>query len=367
VADDTTKDDKTEAATPRRREEAREKGQVALSSEMSTVLILIGWMFAIVVAGGTLSRAVAASVGSGLGDLAQLGTMEMSTRDAARIFMSTIAHPAKACLLLIIPILLLAALVSYAQIGFRVAPKAVSPDLAKINPIKGLERLFSARSVMRTLMAALKIMIVLTTVALIAWAHIEEIVALSGVDLGPTLAGIGQVSLRCVAGAIGAMLFLALFDFFFQRWQHDKDLRMSRQELLQEHKSTEGDPHLRARIRSLQREMASRRMMSEVPKATVIVTNPTHYAVALLYERDEEGRSSGAPRVVAKGVDHVAQRIKRVAREHGVTCFENVALARTLHARVEIGEEIPVDLYAAVAEIVAAVFRAGDSTPVKAA
>jgi flagellar biosynthetic protein FlhB len=367
VAEETTKDQKTEAATPRRREEAREKGQVALSSEMSTVLILIGWLFAIVVAGGTLARAAAASVGSGIGELARLGTIEMSTTDAARICMSAMAHPARACLVLIVPILFLAALVSYGQIGFRVAPKAVSMDLAKINPIKGLERLFSARSVVRTLMALLKMLIVLSTVALIAWAHIEEIVALAGSDLGPTLAGTGQVSLRCVAGAIGAMLCLALFDFLFQRWQHDRDLRMSRQELLQEHKSTEGDPHLRARIRSLQREMASRRMMSEVPKATVIVTNPTHYAVALLYERDQEGRSSRAPRVVAKGVDHVAERIKRVAREHGVTCYENVALARTLHARVEIGEEIPVDLYSAVAEIVAAVFRAGDSAPKRAA
>lgn len=366
MAEESTKDDKTEAATPRRREEAREKGQVALSSEMSTVLILIGWLFAVVVAGGMLSRAVAASVGSGIGDLATLGTIEMTTADAARIFTSTIAHPVKACLILIVPILLLAVLVSYAQIGFRIAPKAVALDPAKVNPIKGLERLFSARSVVRTLMALLKILIVLITVALIAWAHIEEIVVLSGSDIGPTLAGVGQVSLRCVAGAILAMLFLALFDFFFQRWQHDKDLRMTRQELRQEHKSTEGDPHLRARIRSLQREMASRRMMSEVPKATVIVTNPTHYAVALHYERDEEGRSSGAPRVVAKGVDLVAERIKRIARKHGVTCFENVALARTLHARVEIGEEIPVDLYAAVAEIVAAVFRA-DSSPKRAA
>ena len=149
-------------------------------------------------------------------------------------------------------------------------------------------------------------------------------------------------------------MILGLIDLAFQRWQLERDLRMSRQEIKEENRITEGDPHVKARVRQLQREMATSRMMADVPKATVVVTNPTHFSVALLYDRAAEGR---APRVVAKGVDFVAQRIRSVAGEAGVLCYEDPALARALHAQADIGQEIPEDLYAAVAEVLAYVYR----------
>jgi len=167
---------------------------------------------------------------------------------------------------------------------------------------------------------------------------------------------VGLVALRATGAALAVILALAVLDALFQRLQHERDLRMTRAEVKEEHRLTEGDPHVRARIRSIQRELAMRRMMSDVPKSTVVVTNPTHYAVALRYERQAGGRTS-APIVSAKGVDHLAQRIKAVAAEHGVRCHEDVALARALYARVRVGQEIPEELYGAVAAVIATVYR----------
>jgi flagellar biosynthetic protein FlhB len=366
MAEDKSHGDKTEEATPRRREEAREQGQVALSSEATAALLLFGWLGGFLLLGGTLARATGGGLAFGIEELAERGTRELSLPDAAEIVTASLVPAAKAAALLIVPLLLLGMLVSYGQIGFRVTPKAVAIDFAKLDPAKGFGRLFSLRSLMRTLLAASKILVILTTVALIAWVQMGKIATLTASDLWPALAGVGHVALRCVVAALVAMLVLALADLFFQRWQHERELRMTRQELKQELKATEGDPHLRARIRAVQREMASRRMMSEVPKATVIVTNPTHYAVALRYRRDMED-DQRAPVVVAKGMDLVAQRIKELGREAGVPLYEDVALARALHARVELGQEIPTDLYTAVAEVLAFVYRVqGAAEPARA-
>src|SRR5262245_65434183 len=173
-------------------------------------------------------------------------------------------------------------------------------------------------------------------------------------ELGPLLVALGVVLLRTSAAALGVILLLAVLDALYQRLQHERDLRMTRAEVKEEHRLAEGDPHVRARIRAVQREIAMRRMMSDVPEATVVVTNPTHYAVALRYER--EGAAS-APVVVAKGIDHLAVRIQAVARENDVPCHEDVPLARALHARVAIGQAIPEELYAAVAAVLATVYR----------
>jgi len=211
---------------------------------------------------------------------------------------------------------------------------------------------------MRTLMALGKLTLIVASMIAAAWTQIDHIVLLAGAELGPALAGTGHIALRCVAAALLAILVLAAADAGYQRWQHERDLRMSRKDIKEEHKSLEGDPHIKSRIRRVQMELAARRMMSEVPKATVVVTNPTHYAVALRYERkDGAGGPVGAPRVVAKGVDEVAARIKEVAREAGVICFEDVPLARALHARCRLGDEVPIDLYQAVAEVLAYVYR----------
>jgi flagellar biosynthetic protein FlhB len=355
VAENQDKDQKTEEATPRRRQEAREKGQVPLSTELLAALLLAGWMLGFVVYGGSLARAAGGVMSSTIRNLGTLGTGELDMQDFVGVLRDTASSVSPAMAIFLLPLLLLGVLLGYGQIGFQITPKAVAFDFAKLNPIKGLGRLFSMRSVVRTSLALTKITLIGVVMATIAWTQIDEISRLDGTDVGPVLAGIGHVTLRCLAGALVTIVALALLDMSFQRYQHGVDLRMTKQEIKDELKSTEGDPHLRGRIRRVQREMASRRMMADVPDATVVVTNPTHYAVALSYD-DKERDLRSAPRVVAKGVDFVAQRIKEIARDAGVVCYEDVPLARALHAQCEIGDEIPLDLYQAVASVLAYVY-----------
>lgn len=357
MADDSD-DDKTESATAHKRNEAREQGQTALSSELIVALLLCGWAATLALNGGRLAEALGGTLRGTIESLGALGTQELSIPSAAALLSSLARPAASAFLFLLVPLFLLGWLAGYGQIGFRLTPKAIEADPAKIDPFKGLGRLFSTRSLVRTLMALGKLALIAAAMGFAAWSQLDRIVLLAGAELGPALAGTGHIALRCVAAALLAILVLAAADAAYQRWQHERDLRMSRKEIKEEHKTLEGDPHIKSRIRRVQMELASRRMMSEVPKATVVVTNPTHYAVALCYERQgPDGAPTGAPRVTAKGVDAVAERIKELARESGVLCFEDVPLARALHARCSLGDEVPIDLYQAVAEVLAYVYR----------
>ena len=356
MADGAERDQKTEEATPRRREEAREKGQVPLSSELVAATMLAGWMLALAFQGERLAGAVGGLLASSLQALGSLGTAELGQSQLVELLTTKGRVVGGALALLFLPLMSVGVLVGYGQIGFRVTPKALAFDPSRLDPFKGFGRMLSARSAVRTGLAVLKILLIGGVMAAIAWLQLGDITTLGGGELGPVLAGIGYVAARCAAGAIGVVLLLAVLDLAFQRFQHGRDLRMSKQEVRDELKSTEGDPHLKGRIRRVQRELASRRMMADVPDATVVVTNPTHYAVALRYE-DRERDERSAPRIVAKGVDRVAERIKDVAREAGVPCYEDVPLARALHAQCEIGDQVPVELYEAVAGVLAYVYR----------
>jgi flagellar biosynthetic protein FlhB len=350
------RDQKTEEATSRRREEAREKGQVPLSLELVAAMMLAGWMLGLAFYGGELAGRIGTILAGSLENVGRLGTAELGDKQLVGL-MTDVGELVGAALLgLLLPLMLLGVVVGYAQVGFRVTPQAVSFDPSRLDPLKGLERMFSSRSVVKTAQALAKIALIAAVMVSIAWLQVGRITLLGGGELGPVLAGIGYVAARCAAGAIGTVLLLAVVDLVYQRFQHGRDLRMTKQEVRDELKSTEGDPHLRGRIRRVQREMASRRMMADVPTATVVVTNPTHYAVALRYD-DEERAQKAAPRVVAKGVDFVAQHIKQLAHEAGVICYEDVPLARALHAQCEIGDQVPVDLYEAVAGVLAYVYR----------
>ncbi len=355
MADQADKQQKTEEATPQRRREAREKGQVALSTEAVSAASLLAIAGAFLLMGGFFVQAVGALVAGSLESIDVNGTRELESGHAASLVSDAIGSISGEFFLVILPALAVAALVGYAQAGLQVTPKSVSLDVAKISPAKGMKRLFSARSAVRAAMAFAKVVVVMTTIGVLAWLQMPNMSVLAGAELGPALQVIGAVLVRCVAGALLVILVLGLIDLVFQRTQHSKDLRMTRQEVKEEMKNTEGDPHLKARVRQIQRDVASRRMMTEVPTATVVVTNPTHYAVALKYERDTAEGS--APRVVAKGADAVAQRIKEVAADADVTLFEDRLLARALHARAEIGDEIPADLFEAVAAVLAYVYR----------
>jgi len=355
VADQADKQQKTEEATPQRRREAREKGQVALSTEAVSAMSLAAMAGSILIMGGFLAQAVGVLVVASLEGLGSNGQLVLESTTAASIITDSVQGIAAEFFLVILPALGIAALVGYGQAGLQITPKAVTLDAAKINPTKGIQRLFSSRSVVRACMALAKVLVVVGTIGLVAWHQAPNVSALAGSDLGPALQMVGAILVRCVSSALIAILALGLIDLVFQRTQHSKDLRMTRQEVKEEMKNTEGDPHLKARVRQIQREVASRRMMADVPSATVVITNPTHYAVALRYDRDSAEGS--APTIVAKGVDAAAQRIKQVAADAGVTLFEDRLLARALHARAEIGEEVPVDLFEAIAAVLAYVYR----------
>ena len=351
---DQDKDSKTEEATPRKREEAREKGQVAMSQEFVAALMLCAGLGALAMGGGRVVGGVGGLLARSLETVGERGQTHLDAYAAAGILESSLRPSAMTLLFLLVPVVGVGALVAYGQIGFQFTPKAVEFDLNKLNPLKGLQRMFSARSVMRLTLAVLKMAAIAVTMSLLAWRQMPSVLNLAGSELGPMLRGLGRVVMLCTLGAVIAVLAISLFDLLFQRWQHDRDLRMSKQEVKEERKNTEGDPHVKARIRSVQREMAQRRMMADVPKASVVITNPTHYAVALRYERED---GAGAPKVLAKGTDAVAQRIKEIARENDVPLHEDVPLARALHAQCEVGDEIPEDLYAAVATVLTHVYK----------
>lgn len=350
--------ERTEEPTPRRRQEARERGQVPLSHEIVGVALLFALVLAFALGGGDVAGGVGELIARGIRAIGERGPRELTLEEASAELFGVGLSGGKLILGLLLPVLVVGLLAAYGQIGFAVSSKALELNPERLDPVAGTKRVLGLRSGVRTLMGLLKLVFVSVAMVAVALTQIEEIVATGAMELGPALAVIGHVMLRCVAAGLAALLALALADLGYQRWQHERDLKMSKDEVRQELKQTEGDPHVKARIRRAQREMASRRMMQDVPKATVVVTNPTHYAVALRYEREEDAAKGRAPRVVAKGVDLVAQRIKEVAREAGVIVYEDAPLARTLHAKCEIGDAIPVELYQAVAGVLAYVYRA---------
>lgn len=360
MADSPDRDQKTEEATPRRRQEGREKGQVAYSTELVSALSLVAWVAALIFGGGFLASSSGALLAKSLGSLEVWADGTLDVETTAGLFREVGGELIGDLALFMLPVLGLVLVAGYSQVGFQISPKALSVDFARISPMKGFGRLFSARTAMRTVLAMGKILLIATTIVVIARGQFDRILTLESLELGPALEDARDIVLRCVFGALIVIVALAVFDFAFQRFQHERDLRMSKQEIKDENKQSEGDPHLKSRIRQVQREMAMRRMMQDVPEATVVVTNPTHYAVALAYERSDSGaggRRAFAPKVVAKGVDHLAQRIKQVASEAGVPLYEDVPLARALHAQCEIGDEIPFELYQAVAGVLAYVYR----------
>ena len=242
---------------------------------------------------------------------------------------------------------------SVLQVGVQITFKAISPKFNKISPLTGLKRLFSSQSLADFLKSMAKLIIVGFVGYL---TYIDKITELNGLSVS-TPESILIYNFTVVAEVAGkivlALVAIAIFDYFYQRWHHEQQLMMTKQEVKDETKQTEGDPQLKARIRQIQREMSNARMMQEVPKADAVIVNPTHFSVAILYDRDV----MSAPEVIAKGADHLALRMRTVARENNVPILERPELARDLYANVEIGDDIPERFYKAIAEILAFVYR----------
>ncbi|WP_322998404.1 flagellar biosynthesis protein FlhB [Castellaniella sp.] len=342
--------EKTEPASPRRLEKAREEGQVARSRELGTFLALICGIGALWFVGGNVYQTLEGVLRNGLWFDTRI------VRDT-QVMLNVAGMSAWQGLLILLPIFALLMVVaifsSVALGGFLLSPKALEPKFERLNPLKGMKRFVQAQTLVELLKTLAKAVLIGFVAVKVIWAYLSDMLALTHMSLSEALArGLSLVALCCLLVA-SALIILVLIDVPWQLWNHAKQLRMSRDDLKQEHKESEGDPHVKGRIRQQQRAMARRRMMSAVPEADVVVTNPTHYAVALRY-REGQG---GAPVVVAKGAGLIAAQIRRLAQEHQVAQLEAPPLARALYHHVDLDQEIPSALYAAVAEVLAWVFQ----------
>ena len=338
--------EKTEPASPGRLEKAREEGQVARSRELVTFVMLV------TAAGGLWTMGEV--IGGHLGDTFRHGMQfeRASAFDTSHMMVQTgmAAVHALQALMPLLAMMMLAALVAPMMLGgWLISSKSLVPNFSKLNPVKGIGRMFSSESLAELLKTIVKSLLV----GGIAWWVISDKLApIMGLMSEPVHVALPH-TLRLVAGScaliIGALLLVVAIDVPYQLWSHAHKLRMSREDLRQEHKESDGDPQVKAQIRRQQQQMAKRRMMAEVPKADIIVTNPTHFAVALKY-LDKEMR---APRVIAKGTDLVALRIRAMAEDNKIPVLEAPPLTRALYRHTRLGDEVPAALYAAVAEVLA--------------
>jgi flagellar biosynthetic protein FlhB len=341
-------EERSEQATPRRREQAREKGDVPRSRDLSGILPL--WIvFLYLSFGGFFLAGLTTYLRSSLSRGFQASLDEVSF---IGIFRADLIKGALILGPLLGIILITVVAVNFIQTGFLVSPVPLTPDLTRLSPLKGLKRIFSLSNLFETAKGVLKLLILGAVLYYFLKDEVFTIPLLADMQVSAIIGSSFESVRKLVLISTVVLTVFAVADFGFQRWQYERNLRMTKQEIKEEMKESEGDPRVRARVRSLQREMARRRMMQEVPKADVVITNPTHYAVALRYDPAK----MGAPTIVAKGANIVAERIREIAGRSGVSVVEDRPLAKTLFM-LNIGEEIPEDLYKAVAAILAAVYR----------
>ena len=340
---------KTEPATPRRREEAREQGQVAKSRELSSVAVLLANCLVLMWLGSYTAHQMATITQK------MLATSYRSTLDIP----SVIALARE----IIVPVGMLmwpfavasmaaTLLANVGQVGWLFTFKPLAPSWERVNPIAGVKRMFSKHALGELVKSLLKVSLIGVVAYYGLKKHLWEVVALAQGSVGNLGEVLWRVAIDILWRVIGLLIFLTVLDFFYQRWLYEEELKMSTEEVKEELKQREGDPKVKGRIRRLQRELTRQRLSEAVPTADVVITNPKHVAVALRYVAEE----TNAPVVVAKGAGHISKLIRKIARKSGVPVVENRFLARAIYGAVEVGEVIPYDLYQAVAEVLAYIF-----------
>ena len=348
MADEKKEQERTEEATPRRREEVREKGQVAKSCELASVAVLgASLVYFYFGASGLMTRIMDMMKAHFI----RAGSLTL-TIDTLPSFVIEMALQSSAILAPFLIMVVVAGLAAnLLQVGFMFSPKSIAPKFSKIDPLKGFERMFSLRSLSELVKSVLKIIII----AMVAWLTVRSEIAstlpLMDQDANAILIYISRVSFKILAMTCWVLLALAVLDYVYQKWEFERSIKMTKQEIRDENKQTEGDPLIKSRIRRLQREAARKRMMAAVPKADVVITNPQHLAVALHYAPEK----MNAPVVVAKGADFMAAKIREIAASHRIPIIENKPLAHLLYRLVQLDQAIPETLYKAVAEILALV------------
>ena len=341
-------DDKTEQPTSKKRSDAKKKGQVGRSTEMSTAFVLLVGFFIIKVLWENIYMSIASYTTYVFSHLNQ----PVDTENVIRIFIGIMELLARTALPIMLAIMLVGLAINLFQVGLNFSTEAIGVKFDKLNPINGFGRIFSKRSLMEMLKSLLKIIIIGYFIYTYLVDQLMAMPQFIYYDLGTSLAQISKIVFNMAFEVIAVIMVLGFLDFGYQKWQTTQDLKMSKQEVKDEMKQSEGDPQIKGKIKQKQRQMAMSRMMQEVPKADVIITNPTHFAVALQYYK-----GMVAPLIVAKGQDLVAQKIKGLAREAKVPIVENRPLARALYASADIGDAVPSELYQAVAEVLAYVYR----------
>jgi flagellar biosynthetic protein FlhB len=342
--------DKTEAPTPRRRQEARDQGNIAKSPDVTVALILLGVMVLLHSTGPRMVEILKALIHDLLGPNS---LSDLTSASAGGALLRAIYSGGAVMAPLLLGVVLIAIIGNVAQIGFVFNFTRLTPNLNALNPVSGLGKLFNSRNPQQLLLGVLK----MTLLSLVAYSavrgYIYKILAVQALGF-IEIFGLGAMVIYSIAIRVGiAMLVLAVCDYLFQRWKHEQDLKMSKQEIKEEMRSMEGDPKIKQRRRQVAIQQHKKRLAREVPTADVVVTNPTEFAVALKYD----AQSSGAPRVIAKGQGIIAAYIRQLAIAAGVPILERKPLARALYKMVEVGHEIPEQFYSAVAEILAYVYE----------
>lgn len=341
---------KTEDPTPKKLEDARRKGQVPISREVNNWIMLLAGTLVVLMMGPGMMQELLILLRTYFEQAAQMpempGGMQFAVVEALKEILAIIALP--------LIFLMGAAFVGpFIQVGPLFAPEIIKMDISKISIMKGFQRLFSMKSIMEFVKGILKIAIISTVSIIILTPFFGTIDHLVGLPVASALTEMKILVTRLLIGILVVLFIIAVIDLAYQRYEHNKKMRMTKQELKDEYRQSEGDPHVKAKLRQLRQERARTRMMQAVPEADVVITNPTHYSIALKYDPD----ANEAPIVVAKGVDDLALRIREVAKEHNIVIMPNPPLARTLFDTVEVDEMVPPEQYKAVAEIISYVFK----------
>ena len=342
--------EKTEPATPKRIEKAREDGDVPRSKELATVSVLLTMLVGIWASGTQLTQALKSNMAAGL-------TLPRNRVFESDLLLVSIAQNLMELLWAFLPLVGLVVFIAIASPvllgGWNVSSKALMPKFNKLNPLSGIKNLVSKNAAMEFFKAVIKATLVGSVAFFVVAAEIDDVLMLPLLPLNEALSSTAYLILVTMIAIASSLVLIAAVDVPYQLWNYANKLKMTKQDVRQESKETEGNPEIKARIRQQQREMARRRMMAEIPNADVVVTNPTHYAVAIQYKND----SMRAPVVVAKGADAIALKIREIAAEHKISVLESPKLARALYAHTELGDAIPEALYAAVAEVLAYVYQ----------
>lgn len=343
--------EKTEKATPKKRQDSRKKGQVLKSQDVTAAaLLLIMFAFMFFYAEIIYDRLATIMKDFFINDI----FIETITAEVAlEIYLDMLLEMA----IMLLPVMGIAMIAgigaNFLQFGLLFSLHPLKVDLKKIDPIKGIKKIISIRSLINLVKSLLKVTFIGTATTAVIVIYLDDVLTLGFHTPAEILSTVAFLSGLMGLVAAVMLIFIAIIDYFYERFEFEKNLKMSKQDIKDEHKNAEGDPLIKSKIRQRQREMAMRRMMQEVPNADVVITNPTHFAIVLKYDED----SMDAPRIVAKGTDFIAQKIKMIAKENDVIMVENRPLARAMYDQVEIGDQVPEEFFKAVAEILAYVYR----------